>query len=551
MLTELAVSDLGVIAELSLVFDAGMTVLTGETGAGKTLVVEAIDLLVGGRADPGLVRPGAREARVEGRFVVEGLPPSVVLPDEDVAMGDEIVLSRVVPAEGRSRAYVNGRPVTVGALGEWGRVLVDLHGQHAHQSLLDPLVQRQLLDSYGAIDVSPLRAAQADLRAVDVELEGLGGDERARAREIDLYRFQVDELAQAGLTNADEDITLAEEQLLLSDAEAHQQAAGEALVALSDDDGANDLLARARAALSDRAPYEQLDQRLGVITADLTDLKSDLRAISESIEHDPDRLEAVLARRRHLRELTRKYGETLADVIAYEADAKERLSELEGYEQRADQLDRHRGELVVELERAAAKVGAARRSAAPDLAEAAQVHLRELAMAGARLVVDVGDDPGDDVAVLLAANPGAPPLALTKVASGGELARTMLAIRRVVSEAPPTLIFDEVDAGIGGETASAVGGALAKLAGHHQVLVVTHLAQVAVFAGTHVAISKSDDGSSTVSVARALSDTERVVEISRMLSGSPDSDTAQHHAAELINSARERLGLGELEAPGH
>ncbi len=523
MLSELRVTDLGVIGELSLVLGPGMTAVTGETGAGKTLIVGAIDLLVGGRADPMLVRPGAEEARVEGRFV---------------RGDDEVVLARVIPRDGRSRAYVDGRLATVAALAEVGAELVDLHGQHAHQSLLGAAVQRRALDRYGQVDLTPLHEAREHLAEIDRALAGLGGDERSRAREIDLLRYQVDELAAAGLTDPDEDERLEAEEDRLADAVAHREAAALAVESLTGEDGVQDRVAAALAAVAGRAPFATTESRLLALQADLTDLTTELRDAGEAIVDDPARLAEVRARRQLLRELTRKYGESLADVLAYGDEIATRLADLESYEERARELDRRRAEAVAAVDDAAAAVGRARRAAAPGLAAATQAHLADLAMPKALLGVSVGeDDPGDDVAFTLAANPGAPLLPLAKVASGGELARTMLALRLVLTAGPPVLVFDEVDAGIGGAAALAVGRSLAALGADHQVLVVTHLPQVAAFADAQVAVTKADDGSVTTSQVEVLGKDARVVELSRMLSGSPDSEAAHGHAAELLATA--------------
>jgi DNA repair protein RecN (Recombination protein N) len=528
MLTELAVRDLGVIAEVRLVLGPGMTALTGETGAGKTLLVDAIDLLVGGRADPSLVRPGSSEAVVEGRFVV-GDPA-----DPDAA---EVVLSRVVPASGRSRAYVDGRLATVAELAEWGRRLVDLHGQHAHQSLLAPAVQRSILDRFGDVDLTDLQATRRRLVEIDAELAALGGDERARAREIDLYRFQVAELDAAALDDPAEDARLDAEENVLADASAHQLAAAGAAEILSGDGGAVDLVGRAIAELQGRSPFAEHEVRLRAVMAELTEVASDVRDAGEGIEQDPERLDAIRRRRQLLADLRRKYGDTLEDVIAYAEEARARLAELEGRDEAAAALDRERAEVRDALTRLEREVGSARRAAAPRLGAAITDRLVELAMPTARMEVAVGDDdPGDAVELLLCANPGSPMLPLAKTASGGELARAMLAVRLVLTSGPPTLVFDEVDAGIGGEAAVAVGAALAAVAADHQVLVVTHLPQVAAHAHHQVAVSKREQHGTTVSEARVLDHDERVVELSRMLAGT-DSEAARQHASELLASA--------------
>jgi len=533
MLAELRVCNLGVIEEFTLVFGPGMTALTGETGAGKTLVVEAIELLVGGRPDAVLVRPGASEAVVEGRFVGDD--------------GDEVILTRIVPADGRSRAYVGGRMATVAALSEQGGALVDLHGQHAHQSLLSAVVQRDALDRFGRLE--PLVAALADakdqLRSVQVALADLGGDAQARAREIDLLRFQLAELRAAGVDDAGEDAALEAEEDVLADAAAHREAAAAAYEILQSDDGALDALGAALAQVAHRSPMAAVGERLRGAQAEVTDLAAELRTLAETMADDPARLAEVRARRQLLRDLQRKYGPTLVDVMAFAVTVEERLGELESHDERATALEEARIEADADVRARATKLGQARRRAAPALAKAVEGHLQALALPRARFAVDVGET-GDQVEFGLGANPGEPVLPLTKVASGGELARTMLAARLVLSEGPPTLVFDEVDAGVGGGAASAVGHALAALGHRRQVLVVTHLAQVAAFARDQIAVTKAFDEASGRTVVRAapVSGEQRIIELSRMLAGRPDSASARQHAAELLATATAQSAAG-------
>ena len=512
MLVELHARDLGVIADLTLAFGPGMTAVTGETGAGKTLVVEAIQLLVGERAEALLVRAGADEARVEGRFEVDG---------------EEVVVARVVPRTGRSRAYLDGRLASAAELAELGRRLVDLHGQHAHQSLLSAKAQREALDRFGPVHLTALRAATARLGRVEADLAALGGDERARAREADLLRYQLAELDAAAVDGPDEEERLEAEDDLLADAEAHREAAEAAL-----------------AALAGRRPLAELEARMRALAAELGELAADLRHAAEAVVVDPERLEEVRRRRRLLSDLRRKYGERLSDVLDYQMQARTQLAALEQHGERAQALEAERAEVVAEVAEAAAGVAAARRAAAPRLAAAVAERLSTLAMAGARVEIAVdGPGPADEVTFLLAANAGSPPLPLAKVASGGELARTTLALRLALGPAgdaaAATVVFDEVDAGIGGQAALAVGRALAEVAaaGDRQVLVVTHLPQVAAFADAQVAVSKEERDGVTVAAARSLSAEERVVELSRMLSGQPSSATARDHAEELLATA--------------
>jgi DNA repair protein RecN (Recombination protein N) len=528
MLTELRIENLGVIADLDLLLGPGMTALTGETGTGKTMLVEAVSLLVGGRADTAVVRQGAPEATVEGRFV-EG--------------GEELVLARVVPRDGRSRAYVNGRLATVGSLSEEGARLVDLHGQHAHQSLLSVVTQRAALDRFGRIDLDPLRAARTRMAELDAALAALGGDTRARARELDLLRYQAGEIAGAHLGDPHEDDALDAEEDRLAGAQAHRDAAETAHAALLDDAGALDAVGIALSAVSGRGPLAELEARLRAMSAELADLGAELRRAGDAIEEDPERLGAVRERRQRLRELRRKYGDSLSDVMAFADQVSARLAELESHDARVGVLEAERAEAQRAEAAAASAVAAARRAAAPRLAEQVEAHLRQLAMARVRVVIDVsGADPADDVTFGLGANPGEPVLPLSKVASGGELARAMLALRLVLTEAPDTLVFDEVDAGIGGEAALAVGRALSTLGHRHQVLVVTHHAQVAAFADVQIAVDKRVVGRRTEASAVAVTSEDRVRELSRMLSGLRDSGSARRHAAELLDAAAAARG---------
>ena len=526
MLSELHIENLGVIDTLDLQLGNGLVALTGETGAGKTMIVEAINLLVGGRADAGMIRPGATEARVEGRFVVGE---------------EEMILCRTIPLDGRSRAYVNGRLATVSQLSEIGADLVDMHGQHAHQSLLGAKAQREALDTFADVDLVPLREARARLTEIDAALATLGGDDRARAREIDLLRFQSQEIADAALVGDDEDEHLSREEDVLADAVNYSDSLWKAISALTQDDGAADALGSAVAAIAHKEPFAEIVARIKALQSELEDVSAEMRDAAERIEEDPARLDVVRKRRQLLVDLRRKYGESLAEVIRYGEDVGERLRELESFETRAATLDAERIQAVTQLEAAQRAVGKSRRDGAGPLGAKVQKHLRTLAMAHALIEVSVGDDPGDDVVFMLAANPGSPVMPLTKVASGGELARTMLALRLVLSSGPATLVFDEVDAGIGGEAAVAVAHALAQLGVRHQVFVVTHLPQVAASGHAHIRVSKKVRDNATFANAALLSAEERVAEIARMLSGGVAEATAIEHARELLRDSQGKV----------
>lgn len=535
MLVELHVENLGIIADLTVPIGAGMTAITGETGAGKTLLIEALELLLGGRAEVGLIRDGATEARVDGRFVIDDT---------------ERVLTRVVPRDGRSRAYLDGRPATATELGEVGTTLVDLHGQHDQQSLLLPAAQRHLLDGWIGDDAMGLRTRLREQReaiaAIDAGLAATGGDERTRAREADLLRFQISEIDDAAITAADEEDRLSVEAARLGDVEQIREALAAARGAL--DDGAQESLGAAVAALvalpglGDLPELAELADRTRAAQREVAELVHDARLIGESLVSDPDRLAEVRERLLRLRALRRKYGETLAEVLEFRAESARRLADLESFELRAAELEAARADTVAARRAAAAELTALRRAHAPALGGAVTEHLRALALERATFAVEVdegvGDDAADRVTFVLAPNAGEAPRPLAKAASGGELSRTMLAIRTVLSQAPPTLVFDEVDAGIGGEAGIAVGRALAGLADRHQVLCVTHLAQVAAHADAQLHVSKQTRGSRTVARAEVLLDDARVAELSRMLGGVVDSEHARSHAEELLAASR-------------
>jgi len=527
MLVELHIENLGVIESLQLPIRDGFTVLTGETGAGKTMLVEAINLVVGGRADAAIVRSGATEARVEALFHVT-----------KQGVDEEVILTRIVPVDGRSRAYINNRPVTVAMLAEAGVDLIDIHGQHAHQKLLSPSAQRDALDLFAKVDVTPVLEARQRVVEIDAAMAALGGDERMRAREIDLLSFQCQEIESAAIEDASEDERLRAEEDLLADAVSIRDAMMQCAEVLTQDDGVLDRIGAALTLLESAKVSGEYAVRLRASLADVGDIAGDIRAMGESVEEDPERLSAVIERRRSLRDLMKKYGDTLPDVIAYGNEARERLDELLGYSARISELESLKMKALSDLKAAQLVVGEARRRGAGPLSAEVTDLVKALAMENAEVVVQVADeseDPGGDkVTFLLSANPGSALLPLTKVASGGELARTMLALRLVLSTEPATMIFDEVDAGIGGAAAVAVADALANLGEKHQVLAVTHLGQMAATAHHHVHVTKEVREGQTYGRARELVDGERVDELARMLSGGLADDSAKKHAKDML-----------------
>jgi DNA repair protein RecN (Recombination protein N) len=529
VLTDLHVRDLGVIEDLVLVFGPGMTALTGETGAGKTLVVEALQLVLGGRANPGMVRAGAVEALVEARFV---------LGDGDDAR--EVILTRSVPAEGRSRAWVDGRMAPLSALGEAAAELVEIHGQHEHRALVTPAAQRNVLDAFAGTDLSRVRAIRSQLQALDEALGALGGDAQQRAREADVLRYQVEEIASAHLEDPDEEAALRLEEDRLADASAYRDAALEALelVDPAGEGGAVDLLGRAGTALAGRESFASSHARLAAAAVEVSDLARSLRDEVEGWEDDPQRLVDVQERRRLLGELRRKYGEDLGAVMTYGREGAVRLAALENAEGEAARLGAERDRRLSELADAEAAVRKVRARAAGSFGALVGERLGALAMSGARLEVRVAPDgAGEPIELALGANLGEAVQPLARAASGGELARAMLAIRLIGLGGPQTMVFDEVDAGVGGAAALALGDALHEVGRDRQVLVVTHLAQVASQADAQISVVKGTSRGRTVTKATAVEGEDRVTELSRMLSGHPDSDAARAHARELLGAS--------------
>jgi DNA repair protein RecN (Recombination protein N) len=538
MLVELSIENLGIIESSRLTFDSGFTAFTGETGAGKTMLVEAIGLVVGQRADVSVIRDGAEEARVEARFVTSG-------PDGDV----ETILCRVLHREGRSRAYINDRMATVATLAEVGQSLVDIHGQHAHQRLMSASVQRDSLDAFGKVDISALREAREAVTQIDANLAALGGDEKSRVREIDLLSFQCEEIENAGLSRSDEDQALSREEDELGDVVRHQEALLKVSALLSDDGNAVDLLGQVSRSLSPITSMREIRERVENLLAELNDISHTVRGAAENSEENPERLEEIRLRRQALRDLVRKYGDTIADVMAFGAEARTRLNELLSYSERVQELEASRTTALKVLHSRQLEVGRQRRKTAPGLAAAVEKRLRLLALPHATIQVAVGDegsDPsGEAVSFMLAANPGSAPMPITKVASGGELARVMLALRLVLTTDPATMVFDEVDAGIGGAAAVAVAQALRELGTDHQVFAVTHLAQVAASAHSHIVVSKSVKSGKTYGRATKVLQEDRVGEIARMLSGGIADESALTHAQEILNTLGAPISRGK------
>jgi len=580
VLEEIRIRGLGVIEDAVLELSPGLTVVTGETGAGKTMVMTGLGLLFGGRADTGLVRAGADRAVVEGR--VQVAPAGPVARRARDAGGeldeDALLLTRTVTSEGRSRAWVGGRAAPVSLLSELADELIAVHGQHDQHRLRRPARQRDALDSYAGDPVAGPLAAYREtyhrLRAVGAELADIVTRSRERAQEADVLRLGLEEIETAA-PQVSEDAALAAEIERLAHADALRTAASTAHAALLGDPvepesvDASTLVGAARRALDGERQHDArlaaLADRLAEASYLLSDVASDLASYAAGIDADPFRLQAAQERKALLAGLTRKYGDTVADVLGWSEQAAARLASLDGDDERVERLRTERDRLGAELGRLAGAVSAARQEAAARFGKAVTAELAELAMRHAELTVAVtqtesgvpdegvpdeglevdgrclayGPDGVDDVELLLTPHAGALPRPLQKGISGGELSRVMLAVEVVFAGADPvpTFVFDEVDAGVGGKAAVEVGRRLARLARTAQVVVVTHLPQVAAFADRQLMVEKSGDGRVTTSGVTTLEGEARVRELSRMLAGLEDSDLARAHAEELLDAA--------------
>jgi len=550
VLRELHIAGLGVIDDVTLELAPGLNVLTGETGAGKTMVTVGLSLVLGRRARAGLVRDGADRLLVEALFDVGDLAAAA-----DWTEGGELILARTVTADGRSSARAGGQMTPLSTLADLGADLVEVHGQHQTQRLLSASSQLEFLDRFAGRDhvamLEGYRGLHAGLRAARTALDRLDADAREREREKDLLAYQVREIEGVG-PRAGERAELDLEERRLAHGERILELIEAAGEALSRERGGADALAEAAAALQDVAALDpsarDLAARLGSLSEEARDAAGALRAGAEGLDLDPARLEGVRERMGAIRDLERKYGEGEEGVLAFLEQSRDRLAELE-------RADDDRGRLQAEVARLDGEVGAAaeavtagRRRAGPRLAEALADELRELGMEDAQLEVGLTEpgEPGPDGAeaaeLVFSGGSGQALGPLSRVASGGELSRTMLACRTVLADLDDvgTLVFDEVDAGIGGRAGVAVGRRLARIAERRQVLVVSHLPQIACFADRHFHVSKSA-GRATVS---ALGAGERVAELSRMLSGMPTDEAATHAEQLLAEASREKAASG-------
>jgi DNA repair protein RecN (Recombination protein N) len=568
VLHELRVENLLLIERAELAFAPGLNVLTGETGAGKTVLAHALDLLLGGKPRAGIVRPGASEAYVEGVFALPaGLRDALAdrLPEE----ADELVLARRVSAEGRTRAYLGGRSATAGDLAEIGGALLSFYGQHEHRRLTLAGAQLEILDGFCGPEQAARREAFAALyareRGLREELETLRARAGAREREIDLLEWELEEIARAAPSEAEEESLLAEREklrhlsalmgavaggvaALTGDGSDGGEGAGGAAGGYGGSPGATPALAAATSALEavrgvDPA-LDALADRAQAVALEADDLAGELRRYGDAVEAPPGRLDEVEERLTLLDRLKRKHGGTIAAVLVHAEECRRRRDELAGAEEALEAGEARLAEAGAELAARAEELRAARRKAAGSLAGAVIERLAGLAMEGASFEARLapresyGPTGGDEVEFLIAPNPGVPAGPLRETASGGELSRVMLALMGVAAEAgPATLVFDEVDAGIGGQTARAVGEQLRALAAGRQIVCITHLPQIASLADRHFTIVKDTSGATARTTVARLERGDVVGELVRMLGAEDGDAAARRHARELLKAA--------------
>ena len=567
MLIELRIQNLAVVASVALEFGPGLNVLTGETGAGKSMIVDALAVVLGARVTSDLIRTGAGSASVEARFDIDADGPAGRWLREAGLDADELIVSREIAAEGRSRAWINGRPATVGMLRELGDLIVEVAGQHEGQRLLRPSVHLELLDAFGGSTLAALRAEVAEgvhTRAVLLgELRVLAEGERERARQIDVLRYQVQEIDAARL-QADDEGDLQARRARLTNADRLSTAALAAYAALYEADGqaATDRVGQAKSALRDAAVLDPAlsgaFHRIDGLAAELADVAHGLAQYAETLEARPDELAAVEDRLELIRSLKRKYGASVEGILAYRQQGSETLTRLEASDARGPEIAAALADLDRALAERCGRLTHVRREAAARLESEVEPTLRALEMGRTRITVSFAVDPDegglvieqtrvavgptgvDRVELLLAPNPGEAPRPLARIASGGELSRVMLALRHALAEAGgvPVLICDEVDAGVGSRTAGAVGQLLASVARTRQVLCVTHLPQIASLADRHFWVTKETQGGRTRVRVRPLAADERVEEIARMLGGRQPTPIAREHAEELLRTTR-------------
>lgn len=560
MLKELRVRNYAVIEDVRLEFEPGLTVLTGETGAGKSLVVGALSLLLGERATSEIVRAGAESASVEGRFDIGDHPEVAARCDEAGIDADDgwLIIRREVQREGRNRAWINGSAATTALIRELAADLVDLHGQHEHQALLHRPAQRDMLDEYAGASGERTAVAEAfdRLAALDAErAELLGRVESIRER-ADFLRFKLKEIDQAGLEPNEEEEAETEARRLEHSEELLELSGGMAEALYGGDEALLDRLGEQGRRLNDLLRIDTSAEPLRELheTAQhaVEELGRRLATYHSRVEHDPERLEQLRLRLQQIDRLKRKYGGTVASILEQAADIRTELDTIDTSDLELARITKQAEEARGRLEAACEALRARRAEAAERLATDVAALLPALGMEGGRFRVELEplESPGragsERVEFHVSLNPGFEPAPLAKVGSGGELSRVMLALKTVLAavDRVPTLVFDEIDAGIGGRVANQVAARLAEVAGRHQVFAITHLPQIAARASNHLRVDKTEHEGRAATRTVRLADADRVSELARMLGGDPDSEISQKHARELLAGAGEPAASG-------
>jgi len=550
VLAKLVVENLALIEQLDLDFAPGLVVLSGETGAGKSLVLDALSLILGYRGSTDMIRAGSEKATVQAVFEVKDLPP----PYADLVEDGQLIIAREIQQNGRTVARINGQLVTIGFLRDLGRLLVDLHGQHEHQSLLQVAKHREVLDRFAGAPVLDLleqiRELVVKYRETEGQLKEVMGDERERERRLEMLRYQQEEIAAAALAPDEEEELLATRQRLANYERLHQAVTSAYQLLYGGSPGVSavaDQLARAITELNSVERFDNTVVQWTEVLQDalysIEDVARSLRIYKDDLTYDDAALDAVERRLELVNRLKRKYADSLAGIIAYGQKVAEEIEFIENSAQLAEKLQADLARYAHIYRSLAAQLTDARKQAAAVLGQQMQLQLADLGLPKAVLTAEVRTDLAakphplgqDEVEFMFNANPGENPKPLTRVISGGEMSRVMLALKTLLAEHDPveTLIFDEIDSGLGGRLALAVGGKLRQLAGKRQVICVSHLASIAAMADQHLLISKEVRGEATFTQVKKLNEQERVEEIARMLDGQT-SEVALAHARDLL-----------------
>ncbi|MDI9442120.1 MAG: DNA repair protein RecN [Firmicutes bacterium] len=558
MLRELQIRDFALIEELDLSFHTGFSVLTGETGAGKSIIIDALSLLLGQRASVEMIRTGAESTEVIGSFSLTP-PAKAILAGWGMPAEEELIIAREVNLNGRNKCWINGRLAAVGQLAELGPHLVDIVGQHDGQRLLHPKEHGKLLDGYGGPEHLALLADTDRLarqwNKVRTELERLQQDERERNRQIDLLTFQIEEIAKAELEPGEEE-RLAVERSRLANLDRIREAVSLLVVSLGESFSEEEsilsrlslLASQLRRAVALDSSLEPLEERYGDIYFNLNDLYGEFRDYLDKLPADPDLLQEIELRLDLIDSLRRKYGETVSEILTYQREAEQQLEQLKNAAVRIDHLEEESSALAAEWLMRAEQLSSARLKLAAELEGEIEAQLADLSMANTRFKVEFSPYQGqtprvgglEDVEFMMAPNVGEELKPLAKIASGGELSRVLLAVKTILAEAEqtPTIIFDEIDAGIGGRTAVSLGEKLSALSSGRQVLCVTHLPVIASYAANHYSVQKTAREDRTTVNVNLLTEQERVGELTRMLGGTLDETVTLEHARELLRRAR-------------